>query len=81
MFAKTPSHTPKKPINVSVNSDLLDAAKMLNINCSQALEQRLAELVHAAQAQAWLYENRAALDDYNRRIEQEGVFSNGLRRF
>lgn len=29
----------------------------------------------------WLAENRDALDAYNRRITEQGVFSDGLRRF
>ncbi|MFA7096654.1 MAG: type II toxin-antitoxin system CcdA family antitoxin [Gammaproteobacteria bacterium] len=51
------------------------------MNLSQVLEQRLAELLRAAARQAWLDQNRAALEDYNRHVEQHGVFSDGLRRF
>jgi len=29
----------------------------------------------------WLAENKGALDEYNRRIESRGTFSDGLRRF
>jgi len=71
----------KKPTNLSINSDLLRQAKALNVNLSQTLEQRLAELVREARSSHWLEENRAALDDYNSRIERHGVFSEGLRRF
>lgn len=72
---------PKRPTNLSINSDLLQKARALNINLSQVLEQRLAELLRAAARQAWLDQNRAALEDYNRHVEQHGVFSDGLRRF
>lgn len=71
----------KKPTNVSINSDLLIQAKALKINLSSTLEERLAELVREARRQQWLKENRSAIDDYNRRVEQKGVFSDGLRRF
>jgi len=30
---------------------------------------------------AWLERNRTAIDAYNRRIEREGAFSDGLRTF
>jgi antitoxin CcdA len=30
---------------------------------------------------AWREENREAINAYNRRIEEQGVFSNGLRGF
>ncbi|HLE91370.1 MAG TPA: type II toxin-antitoxin system CcdA family antitoxin [Anaerolineales bacterium] len=33
------------------------------------------------QAIEWLAENRTALEEYNRRIELSGVFSEGLRRY
>lgn len=72
---------PKKPTNLSINSDLLRQAKACHINLSQTLEQRLIELVRESHRQEWLMENQAALEDYNRRIEANGVFSDGLRRF
>lgn len=72
---------PKKPTNVSVNSELLAQAKALNINLSQTLEQRLADLVRESRCRQWLQENLAAMDDYNGRIERQGAFSDGQRRF
>ncbi|MDP2761349.1 MAG: type II toxin-antitoxin system CcdA family antitoxin [Sideroxyarcus sp.] len=72
---------PKKSANLSINADLLQQAKQLNINLSQTLEQHLAEIVRQAQRSQWLVENKGALDEYNRRIESRGTFSDGLRRF
>lgn len=72
---------PKKSANLSINADLLQQAKQLNINLSQTLEQHLAEIVRQAQSEQWLAENRNALDEYNRRIETHGTFSDGLRQF
>lgn len=72
---------PKKSANLSINADLLRQAKQLNINLSQTLEQHLAEIVRQAQREQWLAENKGALEEYNRRIETRGVFSDGLRRF
>lgn len=72
---------PKKSANLSINADLLQQAKRLNINLSQTLEQHLAEIIRQAQRSQWLAENKGALDDYNRRIEKYGTFSDGLRRF
>ena len=71
----------KKAVNLRVNGDLLRQAKALNINLSKALEQQLAELAREARARQWLAENKSAIDDYNARIEKQGVFSDGLRRF
>ena len=72
---------PKKSVNLSINADLLQQAKQLNINLSQTLEHHLAEIIRQAQRRLWLAENRSALDEYNRRIEKHGTFSDGLRRF
>lgn len=72
---------PKKSANLSINADLLQQAKQLNINLSQTLEQHLAEVVRRAQSSQWLEENKGALDEYNRRVEAHGTFSDGLRRF
>ena len=71
----------KKSVNLSINADLLQQAKQLNINLSQTLELHLAEIVLQAQRSRWLAENQNALEDYNRRIETQGTFSDGLRRF
>lgn len=72
---------PKKSANLSINAELLQQAKDLNINLSQTLEQHLAEIVRQAKREQWLAENKEALDAYNRRVEVRGVFSDGLRRF
>jgi len=72
---------PKKATNLSINADLLRQAKELNINLSQTLERSLSEVVRAAKQQRWLAENHDAIEAYNQRIEANGVFSDGLRRF
>ena len=72
---------PKKATNLSINSDLLRQAKALHINLSQTVEEHLANLVREAKQQQWLTENAEFIAAYNKRIEKEGVFSDGLRRF
>ena len=72
---------PKKPTNLSVNSDLLKKAKELDINLSAALEQTLAEQVRAKQRAGWLAENRTAIAAYNTLVETYGTFSDSTRSF
>ncbi|MBI1921195.1 MAG: type II toxin-antitoxin system CcdA family antitoxin [Geobacter sp.] len=74
-------NAPKKSTNLSINSDLLRQARELHINISQTLELRLAELLREEKSRSWKEENRQAIEDYNRRIEAHGTFSDGLRRF
>lgn len=72
---------PKKATNLSINSDLLRQVKALDINLSQKVEQYLADLLRETKQQQWLAENKDAIDAYNQRVESNGVFSDGLRRF
>ena len=71
----------KKPTNLSLNSDLLRQARDLRINLSQTLERCLAQMLLDEKRRVWREENQEAIDAYNRRIEKQGVFSNGLRGF
>ncbi|NVO00126.1 MAG: type II toxin-antitoxin system CcdA family antitoxin [Geobacteraceae bacterium] len=71
----------KKPTNLSINSDLLQQAKAYHVNLSQTLELRLAEILRDQKRQEWQVENQEAIEDYNKRIEAWGVFSDGLRQF
>ncbi|QXE89283.1 type II toxin-antitoxin system CcdA family antitoxin [Geomonas subterranea] len=72
---------PKKSTNLSINSDLLRQAKERRINLSQALEGRLAEMLREDYYLHWNEENKDAIDDYNRRVDNQGTFSDGRRRF
>lgn len=72
---------PKKPTNVSINSDLLERARELNINLSATLEHALAELLRAEQRAQWLRENAEAIKAYNQFVESNGTFSDSVRKF
>jgi len=71
----------KKAVNVSINSDLVERARALNINLSQTLEERLLELLRQKERELWVKENKDAIAEYNQRVEKQGVFSDGLRKF
>ena len=71
----------KKATNVTINSDLLRKAKAYKINISKNFEAYLAEVVRKREEQQWLEENRSAIAKQNERIEKEGCFSDGIRRF
>lgn len=72
---------PKKAANLSVRVDLLEEARALGINLSQTLEKALTAEVKKAKEAAWLEENRAAIEAYNREVEEHGLFSDGFRSF
>ena len=81
MNARLPASASKRPANVSVRAELLDKAKRLGINLSRTLEDRLTELVREGEAREWLAQNQRAIDAYNKRVEREGIWSDGLRGF
>jgi antitoxin CcdA len=81
MLALYDQNAPKKPTNLSINSDLLKKARDLEINLSAALEQALTNQLKAKQAQQWLEQNRNAITAYNKSVDENGVFGDGLRNF
>jgi antitoxin CcdA len=81
MLALYDKNAPKKPTNLSLNSDLLKKAKALEINLSATLEQALTHQLKAKQAQQWLAQNSSAIAAYNKSVDEKGAFSDGLRSF
>lgn len=72
---------PKKPTNLSLNSDLLKKARALNINLSATLEQALKEQLKSKEAKKWTEENKNAIKAYNDFVEQNGCFGDEFREF
>jgi len=75
------TQAPKKPTNVSINSDLLAQAKELKINLSATLENALTDLVNAKQQELWKQKNKIAIEAYNQLVDENGVFGDDLRSF
>ena len=72
---------PKQATNLSINRDLLNAAREAGINLSAALEEALQEKVAAVRREKWKRENAEAIAEYNDLIAEHGVFSEGQRSF
>lgn len=72
---------PKKPTNVSINSDLLNQARSLKINLSATLERALTEQLRERQEAQWRQENATAIHAYNEHVEKYGTFSDSVRKF
>lgn len=71
----------KKATNLSIRADLLAEAKRMNVNLSAEFEKALTEVVRKKREEQWLAENREAIAAYNRHIERDGLWSDGLRMF
>jgi len=70
---------PKKPTNLSVNSDLLTKARDLKINLSATLESALEEQVRLSAREEWLKNNKKAIISLNELVENNGLFSDSYR--
>jgi antitoxin CcdA len=68
-----PKKPPKKPTNVSLSVPLVDEAKRLGINVSEACQAGLAAEVKKAREKAWQEENRAAIEASNEYVRKHGL--------
>jgi antitoxin CcdA len=74
-------NAPKRAINLSLNSKVIEMAKEMGLNISQTVDQLLTEEVMRQYWQRWQHENAEAIAAYNERIEREGLFSDRYRTF
>jgi antitoxin CcdA len=73
--------TPKKPVNLTANADLLQNAKDAGINLSQTFEDALLVKLRVTLEKQWLAENQEAIVAFNLRMKRDGVFATNKRRF
>lgn len=72
---------PKKATNLSINSNLLNKARDLDINLSATLESALEDKIREASRQKWLETNREALNNCNALVDEHGLFADTHRPF
>ncbi len=71
----------KKSVNVSIRAELVDAARAEDINLSATLEAALAEQLRIRRRDRWRTENAAAIEAYNRDVDERGSFGDHTRGF
>lgn len=69
----------KQSISVAIEAELLAEAQANRVDLSQALEDRLRELL--TRERAWRLAHRGAIDSYNEYIARNGIFGEEFRRF
>lgn len=72
---------PKRAVNLSVDAEILAAAKAQGINLSQVFEEQLRELTKEERIKRWQDQNREAIDAYNRFIDAHGIWSEDYRKW
>jgi antitoxin CcdA len=71
----------KKAVNVSIQSDLLEAARAADINISATLEAALAEQLRIRKRERWQADNAEAIEAYNSDVDKNGSFGDHARGF
>ena len=69
----------KRPINLSLDSDLVEKARAYGVNVSAVAEDALRLRIGREEAQRWLDENREAIAAQNAWIAEKGLFSDEFR--
>jgi antitoxin CcdA len=64
---------PKKATNVSLPGDLVEEAKRLGVNLSQACEIGLSEQVRKKRGEEWKRENKEAIESWNNWTRENGL--------
>ena len=63
----------RKPVNVSLDTGVVAAAREAGVNLSQVSEEALRRAVKAEQERRWKEEHREQIAAYNRWIEENGI--------
>jgi antitoxin CcdA len=71
----------RRPVNLSIDGDMIAEAKTLGVNVSRACETGLAAELKRARGERWAAENREAIEATNRWIEKHGLPLEDLRLF
>jgi antitoxin CcdA len=72
MAPPTP-HGARRPTNVSLPVSLIEDARLLDINLSRACEQGIAAAIKTEREWRWKDQNKEAIEDYNRWVEENGL--------
>jgi antitoxin CcdA len=74
----SPKPGPKRAVNVSIDAEILQVAKEMKINLSQAFEDTLRELTQEERERRFKEEIKPFVDSHNALIERIGIFGEEL---
>jgi antitoxin CcdA len=63
----------RRPTNLSLDAELVEEARALDINISRACEEGLDRAVRTERRSRWIEENRAAMEASNDYVRQHGL--------
>jgi len=68
-----PEKIRRRKINLTIAEDIIDQAKAMNLNASEAAEAGLRLAIARQQAALWREQSRTAIAQHNARIAAQGV--------
>jgi antitoxin CcdA len=71
----------KVRVNLTIDEALVAKAKAAGVNLSAVAEEAIRFETRAEEMRRWAEENREALPAWDKRIGEEGLWSDGLRLF
>lgn len=63
----------RRPTNVSLDAELVEEARTLDINISRACEEGLERMVREERRRRWIEENREAMEASNEYVRKHGL--------
>jgi antitoxin CcdA len=63
----------RRSVNLTIPEDVINTARALQLNTSEAAEDGIRRAIAAKQAEQWLSQNQPALAAHNDRIETGGT--------
>lgn len=69
---------PKRPVNLTANSELVNMVRSENGNLSKIFEHSMITFLAERELTRWKEENKAAFDSYNHMIEERGSISEDI---
>lgn len=67
--------TNKISCNTSIDAAVIKEARALNLSPSAILEEALCKAVKVAKYERWCHQNKKAIVEHNRKIAEQGTFS------
>jgi antitoxin CcdA len=69
------TNAPRRPVNLTANSDLVNMVRKEKGNLSKLFEQTMIAFLAERELARWKEENKAAFDSYNSMIAERGSVS------
>jgi len=69
---------PRKHVNLTANTELVDLVRKEKGNLSAIFEQSMIEFITKRDLERWKEESKASFESYNRMIEERGILADDI---